>query len=72
MSDPISAHVTEVRQFYDALWSRGPSIAALVRGDSYIGQECLLTADEIKAFAQRAGITAGTSVLDIGSGNLSQ
>jgi len=56
-------------RFYDALWSSGLSSSALVHGQAYVGQECLLTADEIVAFARRAGITAGTSVLDIGSGN---
>src|SRR5262245_47732645 len=54
--------------FYDALRSSGLSSAALAFGDAYVGQECLLTADEIGAFARRAGIVAGASVLDIGSG----
>jgi cyclopropane fatty-acyl-phospholipid synthase-like methyltransferase len=68
MNEPARAHATEVGQFYDALWGSGPSVAALVHGEGYIGQECLLMADEIEAFAQRAGMTAGASVLDIGSG----
>jgi sarcosine/dimethylglycine N-methyltransferase len=68
VDEPVSTHATEVGQFYDAVWGGGPSAAALVHGDAHIGQECLLTADEIEAFARRAGITAGTSVLDIGSG----
>ena len=55
-------------QFYDALWSSELSAAALVHGSAYVGQECLLASDEILAFARRAGITADTLVLDIGSG----
>jgi len=54
--------------FYDAIWSGGPSVSALVHGVGFIGQESLLTGDEITAFARRAGITADTTVLDIGSG----
>jgi cyclopropane fatty-acyl-phospholipid synthase-like methyltransferase len=57
-----------VGRFYDALRSRGLSAAALVHGEAYIGQECLLPPDEIADLARRAGVTAGTSVLDIGSG----
>ncbi len=58
----------DTARFYDALRTGGLSSAALAFGDRYIGQECLLTADEIETFARRAGIAAGTSVLDIGSG----
>ena len=54
--------------FYDALRSSGLSAAALAHGEAYIGQECLLTPDEIADLARRAGVMAGTSVLDIGSG----
>src|SRR5262249_11730251 len=57
--------------YYELRKARPPaaaSAAALAHGESYIGQECLLTADEIRAFARRAGIAAGTAVLDIGSG----
>src|SRR5262249_61336585 len=55
-------------EFYNALWSSELSAAALVHGSAYVGQECLLASDEILAFARRAGITADTLVLDIGSG----
>src|SRR6266581_5422243 len=65
-------HVTDthraVAHFYDTLRSGALSAAALAHGDANIGQECLLTPEEILDFAHRAGITAGTSVLDIGSG----
>ena len=57
-----------VSRFYDALRSSGLSAAALAHGEAYIGQECLLTPDEIADLARRAGVTTGTSVLDIGSG----
>ena len=57
-----------VARFYDTLRSGSLSTAALVHGDADIGQECLLTPAEILDFACRAGITAGTFVLDIGSG----
>jgi hypothetical protein len=57
----------EVARFYDA--ARGsPLSAALVHGEAYIGQEYTLTAEEIAAFAGQAGMTAGTWVLDVGSG----
>lgn len=59
---------TAAGRFYDALRSSGLSAAALAHGKAYIGQECLLTPEEIAAFGRRAGITAGTMVLDIGSG----
>jgi len=55
-------------RFYDAVWSHGPSSAALAHGPAYVGQECTLTPDEILAFARRAGIAVGTLVLDVGSG----
>src|SRR5919108_6001111 len=54
--------------FYDALRSSGLSAAALAHGEASIGQECLLAPDEIADLARRAGVTAGTSVLDMGSG----
>src|SRR5437762_7657159 len=57
-----------VGQFYDSLWSSGLSTAALAHGADDIGQACLLTPAEIGTFAQRAEITSGTRVLDIGSG----
>src|SRR5262249_39746798 len=57
-----------VARFYDTLRSDRLSAAALAHGNANIGQECLLTPEEILDFARRAGITAGTSVLDIGSG----
>jgi cyclopropane fatty-acyl-phospholipid synthase-like methyltransferase len=57
-----------VGQFYDALRSSELSAAALAHGEAYIGQECLLTPDEIVDWARQAGVTAGTSVLDMGSG----
>jgi cyclopropane fatty-acyl-phospholipid synthase-like methyltransferase len=57
-----------VARFYDTLRSGSLSTAALVHGDADIGQECLLTPEEILDFARRAGMTAGTFVLDIGSG----
>jgi sarcosine/dimethylglycine N-methyltransferase len=61
-------HAVEAGNFYDTLRRSGLSAAALAHGEAYIGQECLLTPDEIADFARRAGITAQTSVLDIGSG----
>jgi SAM-dependent methyltransferase len=57
-----------VARFYDTLRSGSLSTAALVHGDADVGQECLLAPEEMLDFARRAGITAGTSVLDIGSG----
>jgi len=57
-----------VAHFYNTLRSGALSAAALAHGDANIGQECVLTPEEILTFARRAGITAGTSVLDIGSG----
>jgi cyclopropane fatty-acyl-phospholipid synthase-like methyltransferase len=57
-----------VARFYDTLRSGAVSAAALAHGDANIGQECLLTPEEILDFARRVGITAGTVVLDVGSG----
>ena len=57
-----------VARFYDTLRSSALSAAALAHGDADIGQECLLPPEEILHFARRVGITAETSVLDIGSG----
>src|SRR5919199_752566 len=68
MSEPQTTASEAARRFYDALRSSGLSAAALAHGTAYIGQECLLTPAEITAFAERAGVTTGTSVLDIGSG----
>ena len=62
------SEAAEAGRFYDALRSSGLSAAGLAHGAASIGQECTLTAEEITALARRAGITAGTSVLDIGSG----
>src|SRR5262249_44033196 len=67
--EPHEAGTTPaVARFYDTLRSGDLSAAALAHGDANIGQECLLTPEEILDFARRVGITAGTSVLDIGSG----
>jgi len=68
MHVPTGSGAADAGRFYDALRSSGLSPASLAFGDDYIGQECALTADEIAAFARLAGIEAGTSVLDIGSG----
>jgi cyclopropane fatty-acyl-phospholipid synthase-like methyltransferase len=68
MAEDRVVHTAEAGVFYDTLRRGGPPSAALAHGEAYIGQECTLTPDEIAAFARRAGITAGTSVLDIGSG----
>jgi SAM-dependent methyltransferase len=57
-----------VARFYDTLRRGALSAAALAHGTADIGQECVLTPEAILAFARRVGITAGTSVLDIGSG----
>jgi hypothetical protein len=57
-----------VARFYDTVRSGTLSAAALAHGDADIGQACVLTPEEILAFARRVGITARTSVLDIGSG----
>jgi sarcosine/dimethylglycine N-methyltransferase len=67
MEEP-TMDAAEAGVFYDTLRRGGLPSAALAHGEAYIGQECLLTPEEIAAFAQRAGITAGTSVLDVGSG----
>jgi cyclopropane fatty-acyl-phospholipid synthase-like methyltransferase len=58
----------EVARFYDAVRQSEFSAAALAHGEASIGQECMLTPEEIAAFAQQAGITAETWVLDMGSG----
>jgi SAM-dependent methyltransferase len=68
MEERVMTDSAVAARFYDALRSSGLSAAALAHGEAYIGQECLLTPDEIADLARRAGITAGTSVLDIGSG----
>jgi cyclopropane fatty-acyl-phospholipid synthase-like methyltransferase len=68
MRGSAESEAADPGRFYDALRASGPSVAALAYGDAYIGQECLLTADEISTFALRAGIGAGTWVLDVGSG----
>ncbi len=47
-----------VARFYDTVRSGALSAAALAHGDADIGQECVLTPDEIFALARRAGITA--------------
>jgi cyclopropane fatty-acyl-phospholipid synthase-like methyltransferase len=68
MDQSTGSEAAEAGGFYDALRSSGLSAAALAHGDGSIGQECLLTVDEIATLARRVGITAGTPVLDIGSG----
>src|SRR6266705_3376545 len=68
MQESTGGDAAAAGRFYDRLRASGLSPAALAYGDAYIGQECTLTADEIGAFARRAGIAPGTSVLDIGSG----
>jgi cyclopropane fatty-acyl-phospholipid synthase-like methyltransferase len=68
MALPQSIDGTEVARFYDNLRRSVLSAAALVHGDAYVGQECLLTPAEMLAFARRAGMTSETPVLDIGSG----
>ena len=54
--------------FYDALRSGSVSSAALGYGGDFVGQECTLLPREMLIFARRAGVGAGTSVLDVGSG----
>src|SRR5438132_4861875 len=68
MRESAESEAADPGRFYDALRATGLSVAALAYDDAYIGQECLLTADEISTFAVRAGIGAGTWVLDVGSG----
>src|SRR2546430_14982484 len=68
MRESAGGDAAAAGRFYDRLRASGLSSSALAYGDAYIGQECTLTADEIGDFAWRAGIVAGTSVLDIGSG----
>jgi sarcosine/dimethylglycine N-methyltransferase len=68
MEERVMTDSAVAARFYDALRSSGLSAAALAHGEAYIGQECLLTPGEIADLARRAGITAATSVLDIGSG----
>jgi sarcosine/dimethylglycine N-methyltransferase len=68
MEERVMTDSAVAARFYDALRSSGLSVAALAHGEAYIGQECLLTPGEIADLARRAGITAETSVLDIGSG----
>jgi sarcosine/dimethylglycine N-methyltransferase len=69
MEQSFGREAAEAGRFYDALRSSGLSSAALAHGAASIGQECLLTVDEIAALARRAGITPGAAVLDIGSGS---
>jgi len=57
-----------VGRFYDHLRANPLSAAALAHGEAYIGQECLLTPEEILTFAKAAGVTSGTAVLDLCSG----
>lgn len=68
MATPARALPYEVGQFYDAMWQPALSFGALAYGAAHIGQECLLTADEILALAQIAAISSSTYVLDLGSG----
>src|SRR5215218_256505 len=67
MEERVMTDSAVAARFYNALRSSGLSAAALAHGEVYIGQECLLTPDEIADLARRAGVTAETSVLDIGS-----
>src|SRR2546430_10647569 len=69
MDTSHSVESTEVAHFYDNLRRSALSSAALAHGEAYIGQECLLTPEEILHFARQAGITSATAVLDIGSGS---
>lgn len=68
MAEPDETTSAEVARFYDAVRSRGPSLTAVAHQGGYIGQECTLTANEIADFAERAGLSARMSVLDVGSG----
>jgi 2-polyprenyl-3-methyl-5-hydroxy-6-metoxy-1,4-benzoquinol methylase len=68
MALPQRIDGTEVARFYDNLRRSTLSAAALAHGDAYVGQECLLTPEEMLAFARQAGITSETTVLDVGSG----
>ena len=68
MHEPTESQAVDTGRFYDAVRAGGVSPAALAYGHAYIGQECVLTADEILIFARRIGIEAGTSLLDVGSG----
>lgn len=68
MGEQKPVDTADAGHFYDTLRRGGLSSAALAHGEVYIGQECLLTPEEIVDFARRAGITAGAAVLDIGSG----
>ena len=68
MDTSHSVESTEVAHFYDNLRRSALSSSALAHGEAYIGQECLLTPEEILHFARQAGITSATAVLDIGSG----
>jgi hypothetical protein len=68
MEEQETKSAVEAGRFYDVIRRSGLSSAALAHGEAYIGQECLLTPEEIADFARRAGITAATAVLDSGSG----
>src|SRR2546430_15422173 len=68
MRESAGGDAAAAGRFYDRLRASGLSSSALAYGEAYIGQECTLTADEIGNFARRAGIVAGTSLLDIRSG----
>ena len=68
MDTSHSVEGTAVGQFYDNLRRSALPAAALAHGEAYIGQECVLTPEEILQFARQAGITSATTVLDIGSG----
>ena len=68
MALPQSIDSTDVARFYDNLRHSALSAAALAHGEAYVGQKCLLTPEEMLSFARQAGITAETTVLDIGSG----
>lgn len=68
MTTPRHLTSEDVGRFYDDMWQDGFSPGGLAHGEAYIGQECLLSADEIVALARLAEINDTTLVLDIGSG----
>jgi cyclopropane fatty-acyl-phospholipid synthase-like methyltransferase len=68
MEERESTDSAAVVRCYDAVRRSPLSAAALAHGEASIGQACLLAPDAIADLARRAGVTAGTSVLDMGSG----
>jgi hypothetical protein len=47
MQESAGGDAAAAGRFYDRLRASGQSSSALAYGDTYIGQECTLTADEI-------------------------